>query len=95
MEAPSEKIKTRTSYNLAAMSFTPEEITKEIQKHFPNFKVTYKPDSRQAIADSWTETIDDHEARNDWGWKEQYDISAMTSDMIFHLKKKIMIAANR
>ena len=94
MEAPAKKIKTRTSYNLAAMSFTPYEITKEIRKHFPKFKVTYKPDSRQAIADSWTETIDDREARKDWGWKEQYNISDMTSDMIFHLKKKYLTVAN-
>ena len=90
MEAPAKKIKTRTSYNLAAMSFTPSEITKEIRKHFPKFKVTYKPDARQAIADSWTETIDDSQARKDWGWKEEYDLAAMTSDMIFHLKKKYL-----
>ena len=94
MEAPSEKIKTRTSYNLAAMSFTPEEITIEIQKHYPDFKVTYQPDARQAIADSWTETIDDREARRDWGWKENFDISQMTADMIFHLKKKILVEVN-
>jgi len=91
MEVPAKKIKTRTSYNLAAMSFTPYEITKEIRKHFPKFKVTYKPDSRQAIADSWTETIDDSEARKDWGWKEQYNLADMTSEMIFHLKKKYLV----
>ena len=95
MEAPTEKIKTRTSYNLAAMSFTPEEITIEIQKHFPNFKVSYQPDSRQVIADSWTETIDDTEARLDWGWKEGFNISQMTRDMIFHLKKKALMVSEQ
>jgi len=88
MDAPSEKIKVRTSYNLAAMSFTPAQIAAEIQKHFPNFQATYQPDFRQEIADSWTATIDDKHARQDWGWKEEYDISSMTKDMIFQLSKK-------
>ena len=88
MEAPSEKIKVRTSYNLAAMSFTPAEITTAIQEHFPNFNISYKPDFRQEIADSWTASIDDTEARKDWGWNEEFDIQTMTSDMIFQLSKK-------
>ncbi len=88
MDAPAEKIKIRTSYNLAAMSFTPQEIADEIKQHIPNFKISYKPDFRQAIADSWTATIDDSEARKDWGWKEAFDISKMTKDMIIQLGKK-------
>ncbi|MGK0365503.1 MAG: threonine 3-dehydrogenase [Saprospiraceae bacterium] len=88
MEAPVEKIKVRTSYNLAGMSFTPAEIYAEIQKHYPNFKMTYKPDFRQAIADSWTDSIDDSTARSDWGWQPKYDLAKMTEDMIMHLKAK-------
>lgn len=88
MDAPSENIRVRTSYNLAAMSFTPAELAQEIQKHIPDFKIDYKPDERQAIAASWTESIDDSPARNDWGWKHQYDLSSMTSEMLNQLKKK-------
>lgn len=88
MEAPAKKIKIRTSYNLAAMSFTPKKIADEIKQHIPKFKTTYKPDFRQAIADSWTATIDDSEARKDWGWKEEFDLKKMTSDMIIQLGKK-------
>jgi len=90
MEAPAEQIKTRSSYNLASMSFTPAEVTAAIQKHLPDFSVVYKPDFRQAIADSWTDSIDDSPARNDWNWKEQYDLEKMTTDMIENLKKKII-----
>ena len=88
MEAPAEKIKIRTSYNLAAMSFTPAELTAEIQKHLPDFRINYEPDERQTIAESWTESIDDAPARNDWKWKHQYDISTMTTEMLSQLKKK-------
>lgn len=87
MEAPEDQVKIRTSYNLAAMSFTPAEITKEIQKFYPEFKVTYKPDFRQEIADTWPNSIDDHQASEDWGWKPSFDLSAMTEDMITNLKK--------
>ncbi|PID70230.1 NAD-dependent epimerase [bacterium DOLZORAL124_38_8] len=87
MEAPKEKIKQRTAYNLAAISFTPEEIANEIKKHIPDFKITYKPDYRQAIAESWTESIDDSHARNDWGWKPEFDLAKMVEDMIRNLKK--------
>ena len=86
MEAPAEKIKVRTSYNLSGMSFTPAEIYAEIQKHYPDFKMTYKPDFRQAIADSWTDSIDDSAARQDWNWQPKYDLAKMTEDMIKHLK---------
>jgi threonine 3-dehydrogenase len=89
MEAPKENIGLRYGYNLASMSFTPAEIAAEIQKHIPNFTISYKPDFRQAIAASWTESIDDSEARKDWGWKPDYDLSRMTEDMLLHLKDTI------
>jgi nucleoside-diphosphate-sugar epimerase len=86
MEAPEEKITIRTSYNISSMSFSPHEIAAEIKKHIPEFIVQYKPDYRQAIADSWPQSIDDKVARNDWGWKEEFDIAAMTKDMFRNLK---------
>ena len=86
MEAPKNKIKTRTSYNLSSMSFSPEEIAAEIKKHIPDFDITYKPDYRQAIANSWPQSIDDKEAREDWGWKHEYDLPRMTEDMFRNLK---------
>ncbi|MER3497256.1 MAG: NAD-dependent epimerase [Chitinophagaceae bacterium] len=85
MEAPAEKISVRTSYNLSAMSFSPEEIAAEIKKHIPGFEIEYKPDYRQAIAESWPQSIDDSVARKDWGWKEEYDLRAMTKDMLENL----------
>jgi nucleoside-diphosphate-sugar epimerase len=88
MAAPAEKIKVRTSYNLAAMSFTPAELALAIKKYMPDFTMDYKPDHRQAIAASWTESIDDHAAREDWGWRPQYDLDTMTLDMLTNLKKK-------
>ncbi len=84
--APSDSIKVRTSYNLAAMSFSPETLTKEIKKHLPDFHITYKPDFRQAIADTWPRSIDDSAARRDWGWKEQYDLEGLVKDMIANLQ---------
>ena len=85
MEAPVEKISVRTSYNLSAMSFSPKEIGEEVKKHVPEFKMEYKPDYRQEIANSWPASIDDSVARRDWGWKEEYDLKAMTVDMIRNL----------
>lgn len=85
MEAPAEKISVRTSYNLSAMSFSPKEIGEEVRKHVPEFKMEYKPDYRQEIANSWPASIDDSVARRDWGWKEEYDLKAMTVDMIRNL----------
>jgi len=82
MEAPSEQVKIRSSYNLAAISFNPEEITESIQKHLPDFKISYVPDFRQAIADSWPQSIDDSEAQNDWGWKHRFDLDAITKVML-------------
>lgn len=88
MEAPKEQIKIRTSYNLSGMSFTPKEIYTEIKKHIPDFQVSYKPDFRQAIADSWTDSIDDSAARQDWGWKPKFNLDSMTVDMLLNLKNK-------
>lgn len=91
MEAPAENLSVRTSYNLAGMTFSPVEITAEIQKHYPAFKVKYNPDFRQQIATSWPEVINDAAARKDWGWKPAYDIASMTSDMISNIKEKQLI----
>jgi len=90
MDAPKDKIGIRYSYNLAAMSFTPGEIASEIQKHIPEFKVVYKPDFRQEIASSWTESIDDSRARADWGWNPTFDLASMTIDMLNNLKNTIL-----
>lgn len=88
MEAPPEKVKVRTSYNLSGMSFSPAEIAAEIQKHIPDFTVHYKPDFRQQIADTWPNSIDDSTARNDWGWRPEYDLATMTTDMLKHLRER-------
>jgi nucleoside-diphosphate-sugar epimerase len=87
MEANAEKITVRSSYNLSGMSFSPAEIAEEIQKHIPDFNIDYKHDSRQKIADSWPRSIDDNLARNDWGWKPEYDLESMTKDMIDNLQQ--------
>ncbi|MFM2285224.1 MAG: hypothetical protein RLZZ543_721, partial [Bacteroidota bacterium] len=86
MQAPAEQIKIRSSYNLAAMTFTPEEIAAEIRKHIPEFSISYAPDFRQAIADSWPASIDDSAARNDWNWTPEYDLAKMTEDMLVNLR---------
>jgi nucleoside-diphosphate-sugar epimerase len=86
MESPAEKISVHTSYNLSAISFSPKEIAAAIQKHIPGFDIVYKPDYRQNIADSWPQSIDDSVARNDWGWKHEYDLERMTADMIENLE---------
>lgn len=86
MEAPSEKIKVRTSYNLSGMSFSPVEIGDEIRKHIPGFQLDFKPDYRQQIADSWPKSIDDSKAKEDWGWKPEFDLTKMTADMMLNLE---------
>ena len=86
MQAPAEQIKIRSSYNLAAMSFTPTEIAAEIQKHIPDFTISYAPDFRQKIADNWPASIDDSRAREDWGWNHHFTLDNMTVDMLEHLK---------
>ncbi|ULC58288.1 NAD-dependent epimerase/dehydratase family protein [Flaviramulus sp. BrNp1-15] len=88
MEASPECIKVRTSYNLSGMSFSPEEIYLSIKKHYPNFKISYKPDFRQNIANSWPRSIDDSSAKNDWNWKPSYDLKNMTRVMISKLSKR-------
>ncbi len=85
MHATAEQVKIRSSYNLAGMSFDPKEITASIQKYVPGFSTEYNPDHRQKIADSWPNSIDDSEAREDWGWKPAYDLDAMTQDMLKNL----------
>lgn len=88
MDAPVMNLKHRTSYNLAAMSFTPAELAAEIQKHKPEFTITYKPDYRQEIADTWPKSIDDSCAREQWGWSHDYDLKAMVDDMCFVLSSR-------
>ena len=88
MEAPAHRISVRGSYNLAGMSFTPEEVSAEIRRHIPGFKVEYKPDFRQEIADSWSASVDDREARADWGWQPDFDLPTMTRDMLEHLSER-------
>ena len=88
VEADSARVKCRTSYNVAAMSFSAGELAAEIKKHIPEFKCDYKPDFRQKIADSWPMSIDDSAARKDWGWRPTYDLVAMTKDMIEKLSKR-------
>lgn len=87
MEAPADKISIRSSYNLAGISFTPEQLAAEIKKHLPGFEISYaERDPRQAIADSWPRSIDDKQAQQDWNWKINYDLAAMTADMLKNLK---------
>jgi len=86
MQAPAESIKIRSSYNLAGVSFTPKEIAAEIKNHIPEFTISYKPDFRQKIADSWPASIDDSCAQQDWQWKHRYDLASMTVEMLENLK---------
>lgn len=86
MQAKPADVKLRTGYNLAAIDFTPEEMALEIKKHIPDFKISYSPDFRQQIADSWPSSIDDSEARKDWNWKHKFDLSSMTTEMLANIK---------
>jgi len=88
MEADLSRLKHHADFNLAAMSFCPAELAAEIKKHIPEFVCEYKPDFRQAIADSWPRTIDDSAAREEWGWEPQYDLAAMTADMLEKLGQR-------
>ncbi|WP_343328900.1 NAD-dependent epimerase/dehydratase family protein [Polaribacter staleyi] len=90
MQTDAKNIKNRTGYNLAAMSFTPEEIASEIKKHIPEFKISYQPDFRQQIADSWPASIDDSEARADWNWQHKFNLSTMTKDILTNLQKELL-----
>ena len=92
MEAKAAHVKIRSSYNIASMTFSPSELAAEISKHIENFKCEYNPDYRQLIADSWPQSIRDLDARDDWAWKPDFDLAAMTEDMITNLraiKKKL------
>ena len=86
MMAKPGDVKIRNGYNLAAMNFTPKEIATEIKKHIPDFEITYKPDFRQQIADSWPQSIDDSVARKDWNWQHKFDLEKMTKDIFKNLK---------
>ena len=86
MQVKANQINIRTSYNLSAMNFTPKELASAIHQHLPHFTMTYKTDYRQAIADSWPDSIDDTEAREDWGWLPNYNLSKMTKDILENLQ---------
>ncbi len=88
MEAPASKIKIRSAYNLAAVSFDPKEISESISQHLPNFKIEYEPDFRQEIADSWPQSIDDSSAREDWGWEHRFSLEDITEGMLENLKSQ-------
>ena len=92
MEAKSSKITVRSSYNIAAISFSAAELVREIQKHLPDFTCDYQPDFRQAIADSWPMVIDDSQARTDWGWQHSYDLTALVKDMLEQLSHKSKVS---
>jgi nucleoside-diphosphate-sugar epimerase len=88
MEAANDKLKHRT-FNVTAFSFTPAELAEEIKKHIPEFEIDYEPDFRQAIADSWPMSLDDSIAREEWGWKPDYDLPAMVKEMLEKLSQKL------
>ena len=88
MNVDLKKLKHHSDFNLAAISFSPQELADEIKKQMPKFTISYKPDHRQAIADSWPKSIDDSAARNEWGWKPAFDLSSMVKDMLKVLSKR-------
>ena len=85
MQAPKEQVKIRSSYNLAGISFTPETLAEAIKKQLPDFTISYAPDFRQAIADSWPDSIDDSSAKSDWGWREKFNLEEMVKEMLSHV----------
>lgn len=89
MQAPAENIKIRSSYNLSAIDFTPKEIAATIKEHITDFSITYEPDFRQKIADSWPQSIDDSRAREDWNWQHEFNLEGMTNDMLEHLSDMV------
>jgi len=88
-EADFSKLKNNSNFNFAGISFSCQKLASEIKKHLPQFSIEYIPDFRQQIADSWPESIDDSEARNQWGWKPEYDLSKLTLTMLENLKIKL------
>jgi nucleoside-diphosphate-sugar epimerase len=92
-ETDFSKLKNHSNFNFAGISFSCAELADEIKKHIPDFKIDYAPDFRQQIANSWPRSIDDLEARKQWGWKVEYDLEKMTKDMIFNLKKKLDVTS--
>jgi len=94
MDADPARLEHRNAFNLTAFSFTPEELAAEIQRHIPSFEISYEIDPvRQAIADSWPQSLDDSAARAEWGWKPEYDLPAMTADMLEQLRIKLRLPA--
>jgi nucleoside-diphosphate-sugar epimerase len=89
MDAPTSKIRRRDGYNVTAMSFTPAELVRELLHHVPALQVRYEPDHRQKIAESWPMSLDDFEARNDWGWNPKFDLPMMVKDMVDHLRPRL------
>jgi nucleoside-diphosphate-sugar epimerase len=88
IEADFEQLKHHADFNVAAISFSPAELVAEIQTHIPEFTCKYEPDFRQAIADSWPQSLNDRAAREEWGWEPDYDLAAMTADMLEKLSKR-------
>ena len=89
MQADGSQLIHRNSFNVTAMHFTPAELAAEIQKHYPDFTVSYEPDPvRQAIADSWPNYMDDSAARNEWGWNPRYSLPEMVEDMLLHIRQQ-------
>ncbi len=91
MDADSHKIKVRSSYNISGVSFSPVEIYEAIKKHIPGFTISFEPDFRQQIAESWPQSIDDSAAKEDWGWKRDYDLDTMVQDMLVNLEKQFAV----
>ncbi|RDY60085.1 NAD-dependent epimerase/dehydratase family protein [Flagellimonas nanhaiensis] len=87
MESPLDSVKVRSSYNLGSMSFTPAEVAQSIKEHIPDFEISYAPDFRQEIANSWPSSIDDSSARNEWGWRPKFDLNSTTAEMLANLDK--------
>jgi nucleoside-diphosphate-sugar epimerase len=92
MEAPSEKVKVRSSYNLSALSFTPKDLAEAIQKEIAEFKIAYEPDFRQKIADSWPSSIDDSQARKDWQWEHDFDLQSLVKEMLEGVSEQLKTA---